>query len=506
MMGELVFNARRKFMFFEIDRNSRISFQSQLRTKIVEAIINGQLISGTKLPSTRKLARNLGLSRVTVVIVYEKLAEDGYLVAKERSGYRVANVSNENTKTNGKHQKQSQALNQTRMGTPVDWNSWFDTHLSSQRNILKPGNWQDYPFPFVYGQPDTSLFPLADWRECSRQAMSQTDMLDWANDAVSQDDPYLIKQIKTKLLPTRGIYADDDEMLITMGAQNGLYLVAAALMKDVTRVGVENPGYPDARNIFTCHQARLIPLGIDEEGIIVNQTLAACDVVYVTPSHQYPTTVTLSEDRRRKLLTTAAENNLLIIEDDFESETNYTDVPVRSLKSQDQDGRVIHVGSLSKSMFPGLRLGYVVAPSPLIQQMRDLRRLMLRHAPSNNQRTTSFFIAMGYHLTYTRQLNQVYSQRRRIMNESLQRHMPGMFIQPQFGGTSFWIEGPENLDTEILAKTALTRGVVIEPGPVYFSDAADGKNFFRLGFSSIPTNRIEEGVEIISELVKTGIL
>ncbi|USG63006.1 PLP-dependent aminotransferase family protein [Sneathiella marina] len=492
------------FMFFEIDRNSRMSFQSQLRTSMVEAIINGQLTCGTKLPSTRKLAKNLGLSRVTVVIVYEKLAEDGYINATERSGYRVADIGPRVTEPAVVGKKSSSLKNPAGDLQNIDWEGRLDMRVSSQRNIVKPVKWQDYPFPFVYGQPDTSLFPLGDWRECSRQAMSQMDMLDWANDAISQDDPYLVQQIKSKLLPTRGIFANDDEILVTMGAQNGLYLAAAALMKAVTRVGIEDPGYPDVRNIFEYHRADLVPLEVDEEGVRVDDTLVSCDVVYVTPSHQYPTTVTLSENRRRNLLEAASKHDFFIIEDDFESETNYTDVPVRALKSQDRDGRVIHVGSLSKSMFPGLRLGYVVAPSPLIKHMRALRRLMLRHAPSNNQRTTSFFIAMGYHLTYTRQLNQVYSERRFIMNEALQRFMPGMSTQPKFGGTSFWVKGPEQLDAEDLAQQALSAGVVLEPGQVYFSDREKGKNYFRLGFSSIATQRIEEGLQIISELLASS--
>lgn len=324
-------------MFFEIDRNSRMSFQSQLRTKIVEAIINGQLTYGAKMPSTRKLAKNLGLSRVTVVIVYEKLAEDGYINAAERSGYRVADIGPRATKKTATVGKNISSLKKPDVDPQnVDWEGRLDMQVSSQRNILKPRNWQDYKFPFVYGQPDTSMFPLGDWRECSRQAMSQMDMLDWANDAVSQDDPYLVQQIKSKLLPTRGIFANDDEILVTMGAQNGLYLAAAALIKAVTRVGIEDPGYPDVRNIFEYHQADLTPLDVDEQGVIVDDTLASCNVVYVTPSHQYPTTVTLSENRRRNLLATASKHDLLIIEDDFESETNYTDVPVRALKSQDK--------------------------------------------------------------------------------------------------------------------------------------------------------------------------
>jgi len=447
------------------------------------------------MASTRKLAENLKISRTTVVLAYEKLVEDGFLKTTQRSSYQVVWEA---------HLAPRLISGDIAEKSSVNWQSRLGGQLAGQRNITKPQNWQEYPYPFVYGQPDSSLFPLADWRECTRQAMSQMDMRDWANDAFMQDDPQLVSEIRTKMLPGRGIFAEDDEILITLGAQNGLYLIAAALVKAGMRVGVEDPGYPDVRNIFDMHGADLVPLAVDGEGIIVEaSTLGSCSLIYVTPSHQYPTTVTLTDERRRDLLQLAAKRDQLIIEDDFESETNYTSTPVPSLKSQDADGRVIHVGSLSKSMFPGLRLGYVVAPRALIQEMRLLRRLMYRHVPSNNQRTTSLFIALGYHLTYVRQLNKIYAERWQIMQDGLDRYLPGMATAPEFGGTSFWIQGPLDLNAAEFARDALNSGIVLEPGSVHFLNTQHGGCHFRLGFSSIATDRIEAGLKILGELFRS---
>jgi GntR family transcriptional regulator/MocR family aminotransferase len=331
--------------------------------------------------------------------------------------------------------------------------------------------------------------------------MSRLAMRDWANDAVMADDPELIGEIRTKLLPKRGIYAAPEEILITMGAQNALYLIAALLMREGVRVGIEDPGYPDARNIFDRRGVSLIPLAVDKDGVVINEKVATSDILYVTPSHQYPTTVTLSPERRRALLASAAKNNSLLIEDDFESDTNYRGESVPALKSEDRDGRVIYVGSLSKSMFPGLRLGFIVAPERLIRELRALRRLMLRHAPSNNQRTTALFIAQGYHLAYIHKLHKAYGERWHRMKAALNAHMPGMTTAPSFGGTSFWIKGPAGLNAETLATRALEQGVVLEPGAVHFMEPDAGKRYFRLGFSSISVDRIEEGIERLAGLL-----
>ncbi|MCR9213974.1 MAG: PLP-dependent aminotransferase family protein [Proteobacteria bacterium] len=485
-------------MFFTIDRDSKTSFQNQLRQQIVAAIMSGQLKGGAKMPSTRKMAQNLDISRTIVVLVYDRLVEDNLLYVFNRSGYRVKDLTPGEMTYGRLLLSEASAEPDDR----VEWEQRLSRRLIDQRNVAKPEDWRDFAYPFVYGQPDTSLFPLGHWRECSRQAMSQMDMRDWANDAFTQDDPQLIEQIRTKLLPNRGIFVEEEEILVTLGAQNALFLIAAALTKPGMRVGLEDPGYPDVRNIFDWQGAHLVPLRVDEEGVVVSKALTECSLIYTTPSHQYPTTVTLSAKRRESLLRQASEKNFLIIEDDYESETNYLPYPVRALKSLDEVGRVIHVGSLSKSMFPGLRLGYVVAPRPLIRQLRDLRRLMYRHVPSNNQRTTSLFIAQGYHLAYARQLNSIYMHRWHIMDAALHKHLPGMAKAPVFGGTSFWIKGPKGLDSASLAARALQEGIVLEPGPIYFMKPEQGRQYFRLGFSSIATEWIEGGIATLAALLK----
>ncbi|WP_202526325.1 aminotransferase class I/II-fold pyridoxal phosphate-dependent enzyme [Sneathiella litorea] len=481
-------------MLFTIDRELQKPVQNQLREQIIAALMNGQIAAGEKMPSSRQLAKDLGISRTTVMIVYDKLVEGSFLIALPRSGYRVSDIA---AKIETPQLRDSGGAN----GSKVDWENWLDGRLGTQRNVVKPLNWQDYPYPFVYGQPDASLFPLPAWRECSRQAMSRLVMRDWANDAVMADDPELISEIRSKLLPKRGIYAEKNEILITLGAQNALYLIAALLMREGVTVGVENPGYPDARNIFDRRGVSLLPLDVDGDGVVIDEKVATSDILYITPSHQCPTTVTLSPERRKAILASAAENNSLLIEDDFESDTNYRGESVPALKSEDDEGRIIYVGSLSKSMFPGLRLGYIVAPERLIRELRALRRLMLRHVPSNNQRTTALFIAQGYHLSYIHKLHKAYGERWHRMEAALAAHMPGMTTAPRFGGTSFWIKGPEGLNSEKLAARALDQGVVLEPGAVHFMAPEAGLRHFRLGFSSIATDRIEEGIKRLAALM-----
>jgi|TARA_R110001606_G_scaffold3642_5_gene16347 GntR family transcriptional regulator/MocR family aminotransferase len=482
-------------VLFTIDRNLQNPVQNQIREQIIAGILNGQLTPGAKMPSSRKLANDLGVSRTTVMIVYDKLVEGDFLVSIPRSGYRVGDIAAGSAPT------PSVAGNESAAASPVVWDRLIDTRLASQRNIVKPADWQDYPYPFVYGQPDASLFPLPAWRECSRQAMSRHAMRAWANDAVTEDDPELVLQIRTKLLPRRGIYASDAEILITMGAQNGLYLMAAALIRQGVQVGIEDPGYPDARNIFEHCGATLHPLPVDESGVKVTEIPYQAQILFVTPSHQYPTTVTLNPERRKALLAAASRYDQLIIEDDFESDTNYRGQPVPALKSEDREGRVLYAGSLSKSMFPGLRIGYIVAPAPLIREMRALRRLILRHAPSNNQRTTALFIAQGYHLAYIAKLHKAYEERWRKMAAGLERYLPGMATAPSFGGTSFWVKGPKGTSCETLAARALEEGIVLEPGAVHFMEPERGERYFRLGFSSIATERIDDGLKRLSTLL-----
>lgn len=194
----------------------------------------------------------------------------------------------------------------------------------------------------------------------------------------------MIKQIQSKVLPKRGIWADKNQILFTAGSQNAIYMIARLLINKTTVVGIEDPDYPDVRHILKFDTDKFFPIAVDRDGIVVDKVRPEFDLIYTTPSHQYPTGVTMSMERRRQLLDKAYKNNIIIIEDDYEAEINFQKKPSPSLKSLDEHNHVLYVGSFSKAFAPGLRLGYLVAPEGFIKEARALRRLMLRHIPANN--------------------------------------------------------------------------------------------------------------------------
>jgi GntR family transcriptional regulator / MocR family aminotransferase len=267
---------------------------------------------------------------------------------------------------------------------------------------------------------------------------------------------------------------------------------------------MEEPGYPDVRNIFSLRTKRLALVPVDEQGLRVDIGLEEAKVVFVTPSHQFPTTVTMPLPRRLELLKLAAERDFVIIEDDYEFETNYVNEPCPALKSLDDHGRVVYVGSLSKTLFPGLRLGFLVGPKQLVAEARALRRLMVRHAPNNNQRTAALFLSLGHHDTLIRRLHKAYRARWEIMAAALAKHLPKSTRVPSFGGTSYWVKGPKDLDSELLAGAALDNGIIIEPGRINFGAANAPRNFMRLAFSSIDESKIEPGIEKLATLIPSA--
>ena len=479
-----------------IRRNEHASLQTQIREALVSAILDGQLAREEPIPSTRKMAKSLAVSRNTVVLAYQGLLDDGYLVARERSGYYVSDKAIDTAPP------PKLALKPQAAGSSVDWIGRLTMNPAAQINVSKPLDWQSYPYPFIYGQVDHTLFPLAEWRDCARQALGKKWLGSWTNDTWAHDDPLLVEQIRRRILPRRGIMANDDEILVTLGAQNALYLLTTLLAGAQTRVGMEEPGYPDIRNIFRLATPHVALLPVDEKGLVPSEAFDACDLVFTTPSHQFPTTVTMPLERRMELLKRAAAHDVVIIEDDYEFETNYVNEPCPALKSLDDEGRVIYVGSLSKTLFPGLRLGFLVAPKNIVAQARALRRLMVRHAPNNNQRTAALFLSLGHHDTLIRRLHRAYRSRWEIMGEALKQHMPDSSRVPSFGGTSYWVKGPQDLDSDALTREAAAKGVLIEPGRVNFGgDDAPG-NYYRLAFSSIDEQKIEPGIRILSDLVR----
>lgn len=479
---------------FRISSNRKVSYQRQLREMIVSAILDDKLPLDIALPSSRELARHLGIARNTVVLAYQQLIDEGYLVSRERSGYFI-----DKTMLNGR--VRVEPLKPKNSDSTPDWNRHIKFHPSQQRNIVKPPDWKKYPYPFLFGQLDPGLFPVADWRECCRQALSVSDIQDVTPDRIDIDDPLLIEQIQARILPRRGVWASRDEILITMGAQQALYILADLLIQKGTRVGMENPGYPDARNIFSLKSPEVVPLAVDEHGIVPGEELNSCEFIYVTPSHQSPTTVTMPLQRREAMLRAAEENDFLVVEDDYESEINFVGEPTPALKSLDGSDRVIYVGSLSKTLAPGLRLGYMVASKELIEEARALRRLMVRHPPANNQRIVALFLSMGHHDSLIHRLSETYQDRWQVMGEALNRYLPDSSRIPSFGGTSYWVKGNHRLDTRVLKEQAREAGILIESGDICFMQDNPPQNFLRLGYSSIAASQIEPGIRKLAKLI-----
>ena len=480
---------------FQVERTQPLTLQAQIRNALISAVSSGQLDSGEPVPSTRAMARRIGVSRNTVVLAYQALVDDGFLLSRERSGFYVNDDmvrDNLSFTTTGNDMQ----------GSIVDWGARFAINPGGQDNIQRPITWRNYPYPFIYGQSDPALFPISEWRECSRQALGRRWLEDWTSDLYAADDPMLIQEIRKRILPRRGISADDEQILITMGAQNAIYLLASLLVKPDTRIAFEEPGYPDARNIFRLKTKSIHPASVDEYGIKDGPDLNDSDIIFVTPSHQYPTAVTMSPERRKSLLDIASKQDAIIIEDDYEFETSYVSEPVPALKSQDKDGRVIYIGSLSKSLVPGLRIGFLVAPRKLVEELRALRKLMLRHPPGNNQRTVAMFLANGHHDMLVHRIHRSYRERWKIMGEALNTHLPGWSKMPSFGGSSYWLTGPPELDANKLAEAALEQGVVIEPGAVFYATQPGPTNNFRLGFSQVSAERIELGIERLAGVIR----
>ncbi|AEG93822.1 PLP-dependent aminotransferase family protein [Ramlibacter tataouinensis] len=474
----------------------RGSLQARIRDMLAQAVHERLLAPGARLPSTRALAQELGVSRLTVTLALQYLCESGLIVAHARSGYRVSVDA-----LRGRAAEPPQRVDATGRRGPA-WEQRFKVRPTEQRNIAKPAHWQQLPYPFIYGQFDASLFPLAQWRECALESMHVGAIRSWAPDHIDRDHEPLIEQIQQRLLPARGIWAQRDEILVTAGAQQAMHLLAQVLVGPRTVVGIENPGYPDARNNLLLRSAALRPLPVDDDGLVVGPGLAACRYVYVTPSHQCPTTVTMSLARRQKLLDYADRHDIVLIEDDHESELNFLGQPSPALKSMDVGGRVIYVGSLSKTLAHGLRIGYVVAPARLICELRAMRRLMLRHPATNNEYSAALFIAHGFHEAFMRKLNAAYRERGMQLLQALGRYMPAARARQAQGGSAVWVEMPERTNTRSLAERALREGIVIEPGDVFFHAARPPSRFMRLGYSSIPTAQIAPGIAKLAALVQ----
>ncbi len=473
----------------EIDRNSAEPLYQQVRRAIEHGIANGVFDVNRRLPSSRELAIELAVSRNTINLAYQELIAEGFVLSHERSGMFV------------NPEMLDAAAAETRATVPrIDWSSRIRRHPDAGiPDIEKTRDWQRYPYPFVAGQIDIRSFPARAWIRCLRDALDQPHVYPSLQDSVAADDAMLVDSIRQQLLPQRGIDAEPDEILVTVGSQQGLDLVGRALLGPGRRVAVENPGYLDARHIFVRTGATVYGIAVDEHGLRPPDSLAGTDLLYLTPSHHHPTNVTLGLDRRRRLLQLAAESGTVVVEDDYDSEFRYQGSPSPSLKAIDDSGDAIYLGTFSKFLAPGLRLGYLVGPRDLVRELRDVRRYVLRHPPGHVQRALALLIDSGnYHRALRHHRIQMKHKWERLV-AAVHTSLP--FETGPFppGGVSLWVTGPPELDCRQLVAAAQRRGVLVERGDIFYLQDEPALNSFRVGYGAIPLRRIEPGIVLLGE-------
>ena len=468
--------------------------QQRIAGMLRRAVLERAIPLDAPLPSTRELAAELSVARATVALAYERLQIEGAIESRERRGFFV-------TATFAAQRAEFHESDQLSLLPPPDWSRHFRALDVGYRPVKNPPDWYRYRYPFVYGQIDPKLFPLADWRDCVERAMKTESVETWTVDRGDLDDRDLLEQLRTRVLPRRGVWAAADEILVTVGAQQALYLIGQLLGGIGRRVAVEEPGYPDTRAIFAMTGATLLSAPVDAHGVNVQRIKALRpDVAVVASSHHCPTGVRMSDERQRALLSHAADLDFLIVEDDYEPQLG-GGAASPALKSMDMNGRVFYIGSLSKTLAPGLRLGYIVAPREAVAALRRLRRLMLRHVASNNERALALFLSQGHFESLQRRLGHAYQARLKILREALARELPDWSIDsPEGSGSALWLRLPNGIDAAALVNAARDADVVIEPGSGFFGQAPPGE-FIRMGISAIPTHLIAEGVAVLRQVV-----
>lgn len=475
-----------------------ISLQDQIRRSLRDAVETAVMPPGSRVPSSRVLAAQLGVARNTVVLALQSLLDEGVLTARPRSGLFVADD------TGGPPVRLETVGGPSAANAPAAWRGRVRAPQIERPVSRLPADWQRYPFPLLTAQFDRSLFPVREWREAQRHALGLRE-IDRLSDVVGEaDDPMLVEQIRTRILPRRGMSARPEEILVTAGAQQGLFLAAELFASPSTRAVIEEPGNPEMRRLLLRRGAKIQHQPVDQAGLVIDGNLRGADLVYVSPSHQRPTAATMSMARRRALLDAACSHDFLIIEDDFECETHYLDRAYPAIAGLQTDGRVIYVASLSRVLAPALRLGFIVAPPEIIEAARRLRTLVSRHPPLNNQRAAAWFLSLGHYDTVMRRLARVLRMRLLALRDALNHYLPQwVAIPPIREGSTYCVQGPPDLDSASLVNEAAARGVLIEPLDDYFGREAAARNMFRVGVTSLPKERIREGVARLAEAVRS---
>lgn len=476
-----------------VDRDAGEPLYRQVRKALEHGLAVGSIDPDAPLPSSRQLAKELGLSRNTINTAYLELLAEGFVESHPRRGLFVNSDMRPHCSVEERTEPEA---------APFDWNARLRGHPDDNLpHVEKHLDWHRYPYPFIAGQVDVSSFPARAWATALRDALLPPHVHQSLQDSIAADDPMLVDLLCRHVLPSRGIEAQPDQVLLTMGSQQGLHLVSEALLGPDTTVMVEEPGYLDARHIFARVGASLRTQPVDGSGLVPPDDLGGVDLLHLTPSHHHPTNVTLTIGRRRHILSNIQDRDTIVVEDDYDSEFRYQGSPTPALKALDETERVIYLGTFSKFLAPGLRLGYVVGARELIAELRNRRRYALRHPPGHLQRAMALLIQSGEYNATVRRHRWLLQRKWEKIVTAVNTHLPWQTTAPP-GGTSLWMSGPPELDCRELQAQTLRRGVIVERGDIFFLAHEHGgeppRNNFRLGFAAIKASAIEEGVRRIS--------
>ncbi|MCC7644023.1 MULTISPECIES: PLP-dependent aminotransferase family protein [unclassified Janthinobacterium] len=457
----------------------RVRVQRALR----QLILDGVLAPGLRLPATRALAQSLGVSRDTVEMAYAQLRLDGYIQRQAGSGSFV-----------------SPTIGASLLGKPAVAPLSMPAQpvaLSTRgARILASGGVADQQTvkAFATGLPETRAFPLDVWERLRRQAAGEHHVL-------LHGDPQGAEPLRQAIADyvnlERGARATAGQVLVLSSTRQALYLCAQVLADAHGPILMEDPGYFGARKAFEMAQLRVVPVPVDAHGLSIAHLRAdrsGANTVYVTPSHQYPTGATLALERRLALTAWAAERQGWIIEDDYDSQFHYAGLPTACVQGLDTRQRTIYLGTFAKSLYPGLRIGYMVLPPALVQPMTHARSILDGHTPQLDQLTLARFIADGHFAAHVRAMRKVYAVRRDAMAQAVRRHLPHVVTaQLPPGGLQMPCllhEGRVELDTLRLAAQA---GIVL-PGLSRLYATPPARGGWLLGFAALTPHEIDSGI------------
>jgi GntR family transcriptional regulator/MocR family aminotransferase len=476
-----------------LDRNSTKTLSAQLCTALRDLILAGSLRAGQRLPATRTLAKDLGTARATVIEAFEQLVSEGLLESRTGAGTFV-----------------SQALDTERPIGPVsDARATMVKQVTVSRLMAAASDRFVHRLPhlpraFTTAMPDFDAFPMAQWaRIASKHWRSARQFALGYGDA--QGYRPLRQAIAAHLRADRGIACDWQQVFVVSGAQQAFQLIASTLIDPGDRVWFENPGAIGARNSFILHGAELVPVPVDEDGLVVARGRALAPdfkAVFVTPAHQQPLGCKMSLERRFALLQAAEEADAWIIEDDWDGELCFAGRPLPTLKGIDSAGRVIYVGTFSKSMSPSLRLGFMLAPSSLVATFDTALEAFSPGVPTSLQAIVADFIDEGLFATHIRRMRRIYAEKCELLVATAQRQLsPWLAIQPTSTGLHTVGLLHNGILAEHVSSAAASRALTVAPISKFCMTPIDTEGVV-LGYGGISHRQITAGVAELAAVLE----